>query len=227
VRPGAAYAVIASAKQGVNGSGIVGFEGSWRDDSHGFISDAGLGQVQLGATTGVWETISSDPSNIAPENARYLRVIVDCSSTNSLGPDRRIDVAGIKLLEVGFTVLRLRSVKDVTLSSDDHPLTIGNDSGENVGFDRNEILARNGVGVAGDLTLNREGGAVIFGGGTEAPTAELRIVTGMVVLEEQVGTVGLAGSNKANLYVTDNGSGKTSLRVRFASGGAQVIATEP
>lgn len=34
-------------------------------------------------------------------------------------------------------------------------------------------------------------------------------------------------ANGARLYVVDNGAGKTSLRVRFASGATQTIATEP
>jgi hypothetical protein len=34
-------------------------------------------------------------------------------------------------------------------------------------------------------------------------------------------------SNRARLYLVDNGSGKTSLRVIFASGAAQTIATQP
>lgn len=34
-------------------------------------------------------------------------------------------------------------------------------------------------------------------------------------------------SNKARLYVRDNGAGKTQLVVRFATGAVQVLATEP
>lgn len=34
-------------------------------------------------------------------------------------------------------------------------------------------------------------------------------------------------SNKGRLYLKDNGSGKTQLCIRFASGAVQVIATEP
>lgn len=33
--------------------------------------------------------------------------------------------------------------------------------------------------------------------------------------------------NRARLYVKDNGSGKSQLVVRFATGAEQVIATEP
>ena len=34
-------------------------------------------------------------------------------------------------------------------------------------------------------------------------------------------------SNKGRLFVVDNGAGKSSLRIRFASGATQTIATEP
>jgi hypothetical protein len=34
-------------------------------------------------------------------------------------------------------------------------------------------------------------------------------------------------SNRARVFLIDNGSGKTSLRVRFATGAVQTIATEP
>jgi hypothetical protein len=34
-------------------------------------------------------------------------------------------------------------------------------------------------------------------------------------------------SDHARMFVVDNGSGKTSLRVRFATGAVQTIATEP
>lgn len=34
-------------------------------------------------------------------------------------------------------------------------------------------------------------------------------------------------SNTGRLFVVDNGAGKTSLRVRFATGAVQTIATEP
>lgn len=35
------------------------------------------------------------------------------------------------------------------------------------------------------------------------------------------------GADKARLYVEDNGSGKTRLVVKFPTGAAQVLATEP
>ena len=63
--------------------------------------------------------------------------------------------------------------------------------------------------------------------------------TSRLQLEEQNGAVCLRflgevssdpanpAANQARLYLKDNGSGKTELRVRFGTGASQVLATEP
>ena len=47
------------------------------------------------------------------------------------------------------------------------------------------------------------------------------------ILGEVSSEVGNPAANQARLYLKDNGSGKTELRVRFGTGASQVLATEP
>jgi len=49
----------------------------------------------------------------------------------------------------------------------------------------------------------------------------------MRMLGEVTSDPGNPSSNQARVFLKDNGSGKTQLAVRFGSGAAQVIATEP
>lgn len=43
----------------------------------------------------------------------------------------------------------------------------------------------------------------------------------------EIGDPGAPAANRGRLYVRDNGSGKSQLVVRFATGAVQVLATEP
>ena len=63
---------------------------------------------------------------------------------------------------IGDDFLRIQGCKDVTLSSVDNPLQIGQTSGLNIAFDCNEIQARNN-GATSTLNLNALGGAVSVG----------------------------------------------------------------
>lgn len=63
----------------------------------------------------------------------------------------------------------------------------------------------------------------------EQSGTELRVrqpVTTFIEMEEMAAP-SAPSANRARLYTRDNGSGKTQLVVRFASGAVQVIATEP
>lgn len=50
--------------------------------------------------------------------------------------------------------------------------------------------------------------------------------TGAVTMTEQTAP-SAPGANEGTLFLVDNGSGKTVLKVQFATGAAQVVATEP
>jgi hypothetical protein len=54
-----------------------------------------------------------------------------------------------------------------------------------------------------------------------------RVLQGGGVEMEEVTAPAAPATNKARLFVRDNGSGKTQLVVRFPTGAIQVIATEP
>jgi len=51
--------------------------------------------------------------------------------------------------------------------------------------------------------------------------------TGYLQIVEQASSPAAGAANSARIYAKDNGSGKTQLIVRFASGAEQVLATEP
>ena len=50
---------------------------------------------------------------------------------------------------------------------------------------------------------------------------------GYVELLEKAGDAPAPGANRARIYLTDTGAGKTRLVVRFNTGNVQVIATQP
>ena len=53
-------------------------------------------------------------------------------------------------------------------------------------------------------------------------------LSGMIELtKEQAKAPANPSRDRARLYIEDNGSGKTRLVVKFPTGAAQVIATEP
>lgn len=60
---------------------------------------------------------------------------------------------------IGSTYIHIKDCKDVTLTSTENPLQIGNTNDFNIAFDCNEIQARNN-NTASTLHLNAEGGLV-------------------------------------------------------------------
>jgi hypothetical protein len=140
---------------------------------------------------------------------------------------------------VTATDVRLSAGADASLSSTTHAFQIGSDGGTNLIIDENEIMARNN-GAAADLLLNRDGGNVLLGAsgsrlsieggltliGTGVASGSVITITGGIEFDE-ITTPGAPGANKARLYVDDNGSGKSRLRIRFATGAVQTISTEP
>lgn len=71
-----------------------------------------------------------------------------------------------------------------------------------------------------------DGSADRIGIGDASPASRLDIGAGALTLSEMTAPDAPA-ANDAVIYVDDNGSGKTRLMVRFASGAAQQIAIEP
>ena len=64
------------------------------------------------------------------------------------------------------------------------------------------------------------------GVGTTSPASRLDIDAGALTMKEMTAPSAPA-ANSCVIYAEDNGSGKTRLMVRFASGAAQQIAIEP
>lgn len=114
----------------------------------------------------------------------------------------------------GSAGFRIRSANDITLSSTNHPLTIGFDSGLNLALDNNEIMARNN-GATSTLNLNADGGDVASGG---------RIKTGFDVEFPEVGTAPGAPTNAVRIYADDSG-GTTRLRAVGPGGVRVTLAT--
>lgn len=63
---------------------------------------------------------------------------------------------------IGGTYIHIKDCKEVTLTSTENPLQIGNTNSSNIAFDCNEIQARNN-NTAGTLHLNAKGGMVKLG----------------------------------------------------------------
>lgn len=86
-----------------------------------------------------------------------------------------------------------------------------------------EILSSNASGSASE-SLRIFAGAVILANG---PTTEAVRVEGGYAQLTEITDPSNGAANTARLFARDNGSGKTQLAVRFASGATVVLATEP
>lgn len=85
----------------------------------------------------------------------------------------------------------------------------------------------NGVAIGFQANAEDYGNAVAIGSNTRATgTAQVHFGARHIELLEQ-SEPDAAATNGARIFAKDNGSGKTQLCVRFASGATQVIATEP
>lgn len=83
-----------------------------------------------------------------------------------------------------------------------------------------------------DSTLSEDTVSIGVSGDTTRPDTSGKIVAqvtekGGLVLKEASSSPAAPGSNKGVLYLEDNGSGKTRLMIRFATGAAQQVAIEP
>lgn len=137
--------------------------------------------------------------------------------------------------------IRLRSNNDATLAGDDHPLTIGNDNGDNVAFDNNEIQARSN-GSSSVLMLNKDGGEIQLGPAAVS-IAENGSITAAGFSSTAAGVMNIGGSGPGYIVLTqrslpaaadantlrlfaDINGGKMRLRVRWPSA-TSTLATEP
>jgi hypothetical protein len=99
--------------------------------------------------------------------------------------------------------LHIGSGGDAGLSANGY-LMLGNETGENIVFDNNEILARNN-GAAAILFLAREGSTVQLGNGTPATGTKLHISTGSDVgLTDALSGYLMIGAQAGSNIVVDN-----------------------
>lgn len=90
-----------------------------------------------------------------------------------LGSDVALMRSGANTLRVGPNDnFYINNANDVTLTSGNHPLTIGVHSSLNIAMDGNEIMARNN-GAASDLHINVDGGEVTIGAQVGGPSSRL------------------------------------------------------
>lgn len=145
--------------------GFVGVGSTGADDVF-LTADSGSIQLRQGTTNMI--TLSSAGNgvtvNVTDTGTRSLRIDnateqcaiwIDTDGTLTFGDG------------TGFQGLRIRDTGDLSLSSTDHGLTIGLDSGVNLAFDNNEIQVRNN-GAAGTLNIQAEGGSIQIGANTVA-----------------------------------------------------------
>jgi hypothetical protein len=58
-------------------------------------------------------------------------------------------------------------------------------------------------------------------------TDDIGLGGGRVTFQREIADPSAPAADKAELYIRDNGAGKTQLCVRFSSGAVQVLATQP
>ncbi len=75
-------------------------------------------------------------------------------------------------------------------------------------------------------SMRVEGGLYVGGIATAADAGQVWL-NGLMRFMAEISDPAAPSSNQAKVYLRDNGSGKTQLCVRFATGAVQVLATEP
>lgn len=95
-----------------------------------------------------------------------------------------------------------------------------------VGQNAKASTAVNGTALGADATCTHEDSVALGRGTATTATSQVAIGTRYIEMAERA-DVAAPATDAARLYVRDNGSGKTQVCVRFASGVVQVIATEP
>lgn len=96
----------------------------------------------------------------------------------------------------------------------------------------NQAIKARSVGNSADLSLVKSttGDNIEIGDGTTqyvSVFAAQKVVLPVVLLNEQTGVPLVPGSNQANLWLEDNGAGKSRLMIQFATGAAVQIAIQP
>lgn len=98
--------------------------------------------------------------------------------------------------EISLPRLRITATDDVSLSSTDHGLQIGNEASTNIVADGNEIEARNN-GAAASLFLNSDGGAVVVNNNATDELGGLTVLHGPI---RQGGTAFPSSPSNNDLY---------------------------
>jgi hypothetical protein len=130
----------------------------------------------------------------------------------------------------GFSAgLRIRNDTDLSMSSTNHALTLGNDASTHMALDGNEIQVRSGLGgTAAALNLNKGGGDIQFASTsnrvTITDTGNLKITNGYIQIPELSPVASAADTNTVRLYADDS-AGVTRLRAVFSNGTRVTLAT--
>lgn len=178
----------------------------------------------------VWLDGSDQAAGLRPDASGFIQV---------LGPESN-PVLGKLRFELVAAIWGAGSyLVDITSAADYIGLCINVNDQQVVGF----YAGRNG-GTSGHSVLvntNSADGCVGFSGSAanmgdvaigRADTALLKLVNapaneGAGIEFTEMSAPAAGASNSARVFCRDNGSGKTQLCVRFATGAIQVIATEP
>lgn len=83
------------------------------------------------------------------------------------------------------------------------------------------------LGRSSSVPAGYNGSVALGASTTVTAAAQVQIGAKHIEFTELAADAAAGAANSARLYVKDNGSGKSQLCVRFASGAVQVIATEP
>lgn len=113
-------------------------------------------------------------------------------------------------------------------------VAIGRDANANdaaeigaVAIGRGAVAGSSSVALGTAANASSQGSVALGHAVTATATNQLQIGSVHIELGELGGDPAAPAADKARLFIKDNGSGKTQLCVRFATGPVQVLATEP
>lgn len=226
VTPGQVYGTYLTWKYTNSSSSFFSIVGcQFRDKDHAAISGEGVVESSLlyNTSSSGYITQGMNWSSTAPATARFLRVFIQMTRSTGSPVVRLATVNVIPMNIFGSQ----RIVQGATMYDDTFGISWNNGTTVDVTLTR---TGTNRITVgSGALTPNSGNLDVIdtLRTGQGPLNTEVNINgAGFIQMREISAPVAPAG-DRGNIFMRDNGSGKTQLCVRFSSGAIQVIATQP
>jgi len=210
--------------------GISNVSGQAYNLAGGSMAKITGGSVEGSAGILVADHVSARIKEIWFEGNQGIHVNCTGASTNTVIADNKFhNTTGANHIRFQNTshygVVRGNTFQDAASTSDyvliDSGITGTAIGPGNKGLDRDQHVTDNGTGTV-NFGPDRDGWMPLMSKLWVSPSRG-----GVLYLKELATDPDAAGADAGYLYVRDNGSGKTQLCIRFASGAVQVIATQP